>query len=119
MKSKIPGISGLGIAILLLVNLLLPDIPASARGEVWEAETIPSTTYEVLGPAGIDVQDIAVTDGSIIYAVTGDSVLENILYKSTDAGISWTTREAPIQADLVAVAPDNPDVVAIASSRLP
>jgi len=74
----------------------------------------------VLGPTGVDVRNIAVTaDGTRIYAVAGDSVLENVVYVSSDAGSSWTALEVSIEADLVAVAPDNANVVAIVRKSPP
>jgi hypothetical protein len=120
MKRKISTISGLGIVILLLISLLALAVPASADTSSWSAEPIPSTISKVLGPAGIDVCDIAVAGGgNIIYAVTGDSTSDNVVYKSNDVGNSWTTLDINIKADLIAVAPDDADLVAIANSSIP
>ena len=115
---KIFIISGL-VIFMLLVSLFSSAAPVSADTACWSAEPIPSTIDEVLGPAGIDVRDITVVGGTTIYAVPGDSVPDNIVYKSTDAGISWTTADINIKADLVAVAPDDADMVAIANSNTP
>ena len=118
MKLKIYVISGLGIAVLLF-SLLSPTL-ASADTASWSAEPVPSSIDMVLGPDGIDVRDLAVADdGVTLYAVSGDSIPENVVYKSTDAGVSWTTLSISIVADLVAVAPDDEDMVAIASSSPP
>lgn len=104
---------------MLLVSLFLLAALASADTAYWSAEPIPSTMDEVLGPAGIDVRDIAIAGSTTIYAVAGDSVSDNVVYKSTDAGISWTTADINIKADLIAVAQDDADVVAIANSSTP
>ena len=92
---------------MLLMSLLIPN-PTSADTVSWSAEPVPSSIDMVLGPDVIDVRDLAVTDdGVTVYAVSGDSIPENVVYKSTDAGVSWTTLSISIVADLVAVAPDD------------
>ncbi len=116
--------ASLAIMILLPGSLFLPAKPVSAGVAAWSAETIPSTLNNVLGPAGagenLDVCDFAIADdGTTIYAVPGNSISEKVLYKSIDAGISWTAFSVDIKADLVAVAPDNRNMVAIASSTTP
>ena len=117
---KITKISGLGIVMLLLVSLFALATPVSAGTASWSAESIPGTIDNVLGPAGIDIRDIAVAaGGTTIYAVPGDSISNNVIYKSTSAGVSWTTLGISIEADLVAVAPDDADMVAIANSGTP
>ncbi|GAI22677.1 unnamed protein product, partial [marine sediment metagenome] len=74
----------------------------------------------VLGPAGIDVRDLAVAaDGATIYAVPGDSIFDNIIYRSDDSGMSWVALDVAIEADLVAVAPDDANMVAIAREDAP
>ena len=106
--------------MLLLVSLFALATPVSAGTASWSAESIPGTIDDVLGPAGIDIRDIAVAaGGTTIYAVPGDSISNNVVYKSTSAGVSWTTLGLSIEADLVAVAPDDADMVAIANSGTP
>ena len=105
------------VMALLVLSPLLTSAPALAGDAYWSAETIPGTTGNVLGPAGIDVRDIAVAaDGTTIYAVPGDSIAEQIVYRSTDTGASWAELDVSIAADLVAVAPDDAGTVAIADS---
>jgi len=119
MKLKIWGISGL-VTVVMLVSLASPVTPAAADALSWSAETIPNTTDYILGPDGIDICDIAVAaDSSTVYAVMGDSITDDVLYKSTDAGASWTTLDIPIEADLVAIAPDDADIIAIADNSTP
>ena len=103
MKHKISSASGLGIAMLLFS--LLSPVPTSAGAAAWSAESIPGTADICLGPAGIDVRDIAVAaDGTTVYAVPGNSLPDRVVYKSTDAGASWSNLDTDIEADLVAVA---------------
>ena len=93
MANKIIGVLGVS---LLLVSLFSWATPVSAGKLAWSAESIPGTAGVVLGPAGIDVRDIAVAaDGKSIYAVPGDSVSDNVVYKSNAAGVSWTRTAAP------------------------
>lgn len=111
---------GMGLLLVLLVSWLSLAAPASADTPSWSAEPIPSTVDNVLGPAGIDVRDLAVTaDGATIYAVPGDSISDNIIYRSDDSGMSWVALDVAIEADLVAVAPDDANVMAIAREDAP
>ncbi len=108
------------MAIVLLVSLLFFAVPASADVLSWSAEPIPGAGGNVLGPEGIDVRDLAVAaDGMTIYAAPGDSISQKAVYISTDAGVSWTALTVPLQADLVAVAPDDPNTVAVARQSAP
>ncbi|MBI2860286.1 MAG: hypothetical protein HYX91_02115 [Chloroflexi bacterium] len=84
----------------------------------WTEVTLPGTTGNVLLP-GSDVVDIAVApDGDTIYAVTGGATV----YKSTNRGDTWYTiatsagGNPAINASLVAVAPDNANIVVIADA---
>ncbi|HJX13159.1 MAG TPA: hypothetical protein VJ377_06475 [Dehalococcoidales bacterium] len=115
MKRKTAGIAG-----LLLVSLLLPAAPVSAGTAVWSAETIPTVENNFLGPAGVDIRDLAVApDHTTVYAVPGDSISDNVVYKSVDAGVTWLAIDVDISADLVAIAPDDKNMVAIASRGTP
>jgi len=108
------------LTFLLVSLLLLAATPASAETQPWSAEAIPGTTGNVLGPAGIDVRDIAVAPNrTSIYAVAGDSISDNVVYKSTDSGASWTAISVDIQPDLVAIAPDDGNTIVIASTSAP
>ena len=110
----------LAILLLLLVSQLLFAAPVTAGTLAWSAESIPGTAGNVLGPAGVDVRDIAVAaDGKTIYVVTGNSTSDNVVFKSVDAGVSWGVLEVAIQADTIAVAPDNASLVAIAREDTP
>ncbi|MGD0780270.1 MAG: hypothetical protein ABR954_05765 [Dehalococcoidales bacterium] len=112
-------ITSLGICIMFLVSLFSWPTPVSAGSCVWSAEDIPSRINNILGPAGIDIRDIAIAnDAQTIYAVPGDSIADNITYKSTDGGITWTALPVPIRADFIAIAPDD-NLLAIANNITP
>ena len=124
MKQKISLISSLGIAITLLAGLFLPAKPVFSGATIWSAEVIPSKTDYVLGPDdpgdNIDVRDFSMTsNGLVIYAVAGNSITTNVVYKSIDHGVTWTAIDIPIVADFVAVAPDDPTIIAIADGNAP
>ena len=124
MKQRISLISSLGIVIALLAGLFLPAKPVFSGATVWSAESIPSKIDNVLGPDNpgdsIDVRDFSMTaNGLAIYAVAGNSITTNVLYRSTDYGVTWTAINIPIVADLVAVAPDDHQIIAIANSTTP
>jgi hypothetical protein len=112
-------ITSLGICIMLLVSLFSWPTPVSAGSSVWSAEDIPSRINNILGPAGIDIRDIAIADDAqTIYTVPGDSITDNIIYKSTDGGITWIALPVPIRADFIAIAPDD-NLLAIANNITP
>jgi len=116
MKKKLTRIMGVGVTIALLTSLAVVAAPASAADPlVWAGELgMPSTsaTKNHL-VSGSDVSDIAVgSDGTTIWAV---STASNQTFKSTDGGLKWL-RKTPAFAtapQLVAIAPDDPDIVAI------
>ena len=107
------------IVLLLLLVLLVrlaPAAPASAGNLAWSAEEMPGATGVLLGPSGVDVRDLAVaSDGMTVYAVPGDSVPQSIIYESADSGASWSVLDVDLTADRVAVAPDDVNIVALAS----
>jgi hypothetical protein len=117
MTQKMARIFSLGICLLLLLGIFSWPKPVSAGLCEWSAETIPTRLNEVLGRPGIDVRDLAIgSDYLTIYAAPGNSAGGNFVYKSTDSGLKWTERPIPITADLVAVAPDDSNLVVIANS---
>jgi len=121
MKSKITKIWGVGLTLVLATTMLLFPLPASAGTLSWGAETIPSTSGKVL-VAGGNVTDLAVSgDGGVIYAAAGTSTI----YRSSNGGESWTditavakiaTVPTQLNVDLIAVAPDDENYVAVAGS---
>jgi hypothetical protein len=99
-----------------MVSLMISAAPASADENEWEMEVTP-------GPIGYarlvdsDISDFGVYgDGEVIWAVTGS---DNYTYKSTNGGVSWIRGNAEafgFTPDLIAVAPDDPDIVAIVNT---
>ena len=115
MKKKISRIWAVGLVVILLASLFSFAAPASAGTLYFSDETLPSGTGKVV-VSGVNVVDLAVAaDGVTMYAAPGSTVAST-LYKSTNAGVSWTALTISINADLVAVAPDDADVVVIANS---
>jgi hypothetical protein len=121
MKSKIKKFWGLGLIVTLLASLAVATVPVSAADPLaWNGEAIPSVGGKLLGPAGVDVCDIAVSsDGATIYAAPG-STANKTLYKSTNGGATWSAINvgvgaATMDADLVAVAPDDSNLIAVAN----
>ncbi|MHB8105805.1 MAG: beta propeller repeat protein, partial [Dehalococcoidales bacterium] len=113
-------IFSLGTCLMLLVSLFAWPMPVSAGLSEWSAETIPSRTDNVLGPPGIDIRDFAIgSDGLTVYVVPGDSVIDNIIYKSIDGGETWITVTTPFRVDLIAIAPDDDNLVVIANNSTP
>ncbi|MDP7416281.1 MAG: hypothetical protein QF906_05460 [Dehalococcoidales bacterium] len=129
MRKEIAKIWGVGLTAILVASLLLAAVPmaqptpASAGTLGWGAETIPSTTGKVLiAGANITDMDVCTADPDIIWAVADvDSGAGNGTYKSTDAGVTWTKitnhtgvgTAAGTGVQLVAVAPDDPDIVVV------
>jgi hypothetical protein len=117
MIQKMAKIFSLVTCALLLASMFTWPAPASAGLSAWSVETTPSRTYNTLGPPGIDVRDLAIgNNDEVIYAAPGDSVSDNVVYKSTDGGIKWTALVTPIKVYYVAVAPNDNDLVVIANN---
>jgi len=120
MKTKISKILGVGLTIIMLASLMILAAPASASTLSWGAETVmnSTSTYKNTLASGLDIVDLA-ANGDVVYAAT--SVNATPLYKSTDGGVKWSGLENSTyfppstqgSVTAVAVAPDDPDVVAI------
>lgn len=114
MKSKITKIWSVGLVVVLATSLILFAAPVSAGTLSWTTETIPSTTGNRL-TTGNAIADIAAAYDGTLYLVTGT---DNKTYKSTNGGVTWAklSKTFTFTPDLVAVAPDDSDVVAIADT---
>jgi len=119
-KLKISKILGVGLALVMVFSLMVGFMPAQkaqAAGYTpnqFNTMPIPSAAGNVLANGG-RITDFAVAkDGKTIYLV--DTTLNQVA-KSVNAGRTFTVLTtytgAGVGADLVAVAPDNPDVVAV------
>jgi len=110
---KTRRIMGVGLVLVLLVSLLLMAVPVSASTLGWSVSTaIPDDTDKVV-QNGTSLEDMVVSaDGQTIYVVSG-----TVLYKSTDGGDSFGTVTLPTgltTAHLIAMAPDDSDIVVLA-----
>ncbi|HEY82297.1 MAG TPA: hypothetical protein G4O01_03290 [Dehalococcoidia bacterium] len=116
MKKKIHKIWGVGVVLVLVASLLFAAAPVSAGTLSWSSESIPSDTGKVLA-SGSDVSDLAVSaDGQTIWAT--DTATPG-LYKSTDGGATWSAKtiSGATTPQLVAIAPDDPDIVAVVADN--
>jgi len=125
MKTKIYKIAGVTLALVLVFGLMgafLPvgQVEAADPGttpNMWQATTIPSGATQKIRAS--NVADIAVaSDGKTAYAV--DTQTAGILQTTTN-GARWTVLPNPgagyvAPPRLVAVAPDDPNAVAIVDS---
>jgi len=99
---------------VLLASLFVAAAPTSAKDLAYSAEALPSAITLHLA-ASSNITDFAIAnDGVTIYAVgnTGS------VWKSSNAGRTWAAQvwAAADAFDMVAVAPDDPNLVAVASS---
>jgi len=124
MKNKMIKILGVVLTVALLSGLIMTAVPVSAGSLSWTDFTPPQTKYFQL-TQGTSANIMAVTpDGKTIfvfsnndYATNSEDVTEEQndlkLYKSVDAGLTWTTTnigdglEAFVDADDATVAAIN------------
>jgi len=120
MKRKFSKVLGVGLSFVLLVSLMAFAAPVSAGTLSFTTETIPGEPNDILIP-GETIADLAAS-GDTAYAVVGTA---NKTYKTTNLGQTWkelskfkaTTSLDNVNFNLVAVAPDNPDVVAVVTEN--
>ncbi len=87
MKKKISKILGVGLTLALLVSLMVAAVPAAASNLLYSTVSTPSQIGKVL-LGGNDVDFLAAAaDGTTMFAYDNTA---KILYKSTDAGVTWT-----------------------------
>jgi photosystem II stability/assembly factor-like uncharacterized protein len=119
-NTKMIRILRLGICILLLSSLFLGFNKVSAGICEWSPEAIPTRLNNLLGPVGVDIRDLVFTNSnSLIYAAPGDSIADKVIFQSTDGGSTWIPITVPITTDLIAIMPEDNDVMAIANKSIP
>ena len=111
MKKRFSKILGVGLTVALLASLMLVAAPVSAGTLSWGTETIPSTSDNILEPGSMIV-DIAIAADGTMWAAGG----ANLTYKSTDDGRTWSAKTTDNDTDLLAVAPDDSDIMAYADT---
>ena len=119
MKKKITKIFGVGLTIVLAASLLFSAAPVSAGTLSWGAESVPTTTGNVITDnTSMNIVDIAVADDGTMYLVTGET---NQCYKSTNGGVTWSTLSKNFSNPLtfVTVAPDDSDYVGVVEGTTP
>jgi hypothetical protein len=126
MKTKISRIMGVGLALLMVFSLALALMPAkeakAIEGEVrWGLQPLPTITYFKLALTSNVLEYAIASNGTTIYLITDNAVLNAAagpVYKSLDGGTTWAQLPGigTAAADLatnIAVAPDNPDAIAV------
>ena len=105
---------------LCLGILLLPPAPAQAGRLIWTTVDTPGTAFSVIASPS-EVTDLTVSaDGRTLYAI---DTANSKVYRSDDGGASWSdltaylaTAGAAMPAWQIAVAPDNPRILAAVTS---
>ena len=104
---------------------LEPPVVASVSVNV-SGEPVPVPPGgNFFGPPGIDILDMAVaSDGVTIFVAAKSNTSSKFVYKSLNSGITWadlsqTTGLNINNTDLIAVAPDDPDIVVVADALIP
>jgi hypothetical protein len=135
MKNKIHKIFGVALTVVLVASMFVFAVPVPVAAQAytpnqwnsmvipgWAGQVITGSTNTVLGKT--DITDFAVgSDGTTIYAVGTATVpfpVLGFIAKSTNGGKTWSVLGNPGTftgpARLVAVAPDNPAVMAVVDS---
>jgi hypothetical protein len=122
MKKIITKFWGVALVVILLSSLFVfAAAPASAADPLqWNRASIPGAVGNVL-TSGFTIKDIAI-NGDTVYAVGSTSTDTAVVYKSTNGGSTWSMNDDTntllgiVTTDLVAVAPDDPNIVVLINS---
>ena len=113
MKKKLIKSFGVLLTAVLLVTLAIGlAAPASAGTLAWSQETTPSAVGKQIQATSI-VDFAVASDDATVYAVDAIG-----LFKSLNGGTTWAAAAATgaVGFDLVAVAPDDPNIVVVADT---
>jgi len=93
MKKKITRIWGVGLVVVLLVSMLAFAAPASAGTLEYSKIPTPAPVHNQI-KANSDASFIKVASDGTIFAVDTQPVGNDVVYKSTNGGFSWTASTA-------------------------
>jgi trimeric autotransporter adhesin len=119
MKTIIRKFWGVALVVMMLSSLFVVTAPAAAAAYAFtDAAALPT-----MAVAGLSILDVA-QSGDVIYATATDGTGVDYLYKSVDAGATWSAlllgAGLPIVGastwGLVAVAYDDPTIVAVVNT---
>jgi len=117
---KLRVILGVVLTVTLVASMALAAVPVAAGTLAWGYVTTPQATYQQI-QAGTDVDIlVAAPDGLTLFAYSNVVAAGHTLYKSTDAGVTWTTTNigTGLEGDIDGSAAEDAgdDVVAMAVS---
>ncbi|MBN2463264.1 MAG: hypothetical protein JXB43_06655 [Dehalococcoidia bacterium] len=114
---------GLSLALGIIICLIIPAKPPLANAETmkWSVVDTPSSTGNVIVSPS-EINDIAIgVDGRTFYAI---DISNSKIYRSLNSGVTWddlssylASAGATLPAWNVAMAPDNPNFVAVVTSN--
>jgi hypothetical protein len=112
----------LGLALIAIVSIIIPTRPALANpgAVLWSTVDTPTSIDNVIASPS-EINSIAMgIDGTTFYAI---DIPNSKVYKSSNGGVAWNelssllaSSGAALPAWNVAIAPDNPEFVAIVTS---
>jgi hypothetical protein len=107
MKNKLVKIWGIMLTLAILAGLLVTAVPVSAGTLAWTAVGTPSAFTTAAGPWVM----AGAPDGKTFFAFDNNPITGNsTLYRSLDAGVTWTAGTVIVGGPIVAVAV-SPDYV--------
>jgi hypothetical protein len=126
MKKIIKRFWGVAFVLVLLSTLLVGAVPqAAAMNYLWfNSFATPgslATDITLTPTTGYSILDIAQSGSTIVVTTTENITNTARLYRSTDGGVTWaqvipTTAPAAGNWTRVALAPDDPNIIAIVST---
>jgi hypothetical protein len=126
MKKIIKRFWGVAFVLVLLSAMLVGAVPqASGMNYLWfnSMATPGSLPGDLtLAPAGTDILDVAQSGSTVVITTVENVTNTNHLYRSTDGGVTWAEvvpTAAPQGGNwtMVALAPDNPQIIAVVTNN--